>query len=81
MGETAGTTPVVPWAQATTGHPPSGAAPAGAATTPDTAMGDPSGALDVYSTRHASLPLVRLPSDWERMMVPGGPAGSSAGGV
>ena len=44
-------TPLVPWAQATTGRPPSGTAPVGANTTPETAIGVPFGSVDAYSTR------------------------------
>src|SRR3954466_16011425 len=72
-------TPVVPWAHAITGHPPAGGVPVGATTTPDTAIGVPSGLVDVYSTRHACC----VPDLVLRSAVrtgARGPSGSAAGG-
>ena len=79
----AASTPVVPWAQATTGQPPAGGSPVGATTTPDTAIGEPAGVG--RRVQHAPRPAGRpatpsiglLADDRARP----GPSGSSAGGV
>ncbi|WP_395623165.1 hypothetical protein [Sphingomonas daechungensis] len=44
-------TPVVGWAQATTGRPPAGAAVLGMTTIPDTGITVPSSAVVLYKTR------------------------------